>query len=459
MKNITSKLLYLFILLLSQSSFSQAWQSEGSATSLDGLTSNTSQQHIAIDSNNNNYILVHKDTQSKNFVLKYDGTTWATLGPYIPDGTNPPSNTNRIHSIAIDDNDTVYVAYVDVSLTNKVAVKKWDGNAWVYVGSSNGIAINTSGITNIVLKTLNNDLYITYFVPSLGIVVGKYDSANSTWNLVGGFNIANNADELDLAIDSNETPYLVYRDLSNNSFATVKKFDGTNWVLVGNPTTTIGSLPKINIKSDDTPVIAYISVSGNALINVKEFNGTSWVNFGNSVPTSFIPYNMSDRDLGFVLDTNDMPYLVYTENTTDKLGKVITIDNASNNWIELPSSNVPTGTEVRDNSIALDNQNVLHYTYRKSLVTKCVVYNATLSNQDFEVKPSVALFPNPTSNFFSIETIQPINDVGIYNIQGKRVKSFTQSHTSYNIEDLTSGLYFVNIETKNGTITKKLIKN
>lgn len=85
-------------------------------------------------------------------------------------------------------------------------------------------------------------------------------------------------------------------------------------------------------------------------------------------------------------------------------------------------------------------------------------YDPTLSTNDIEFKNSIAMYPNPTSNLFSIETNQPISKVTIYDVQGKKVKTFHQSHTSYNIEDLTSGIYFVNIKTDQGETTKKIIK-
>lgn len=85
-------------------------------------------------------------------------------------------------------------------------------------------------------------------------------------------------------------------------------------------------------------------------------------------------------------------------------------------------------------------------------------YDPTLSTNDVELKSSIAMYPNPTSSLFAIETNQPITEVSIYDVQGKRVKSFSQTNASYNTEGLTSGIYFVNIKTDKGELTKKLIK-
>lgn len=82
----------------------------------------------------------------------------------------------------------------------------------------------------------------------------------------------------------------------------------------------------------------------------------------------------------------------------------------------------------------------------------------SLSLNNFELENSISLFPNPTNSGFSIETKYPINKIDVYDIQGKTVKSFKEKLDFYDVEDLTSGLYFVNIKTDNSTITKKLIK-
>lgn len=85
-------------------------------------------------------------------------------------------------------------------------------------------------------------------------------------------------------------------------------------------------------------------------------------------------------------------------------------------------------------------------------------YDPTLSINKIELESSIALFPNPVSDGFSIETKHIINHISIIDIQGKSVKTFKEQLTSYNIEELTSGLYFINIKTNEGEITKKLIK-
>jgi hypothetical protein len=82
----------------------------------------------------------------------------------------------------------------------------------------------------------------------------------------------------------------------------------------------------------------------------------------------------------------------------------------------------------------------------------------SLSINDVELENSISLFPNPTNNGFTIKTNKTIQNVIVYNIQGKLIKSFDSLQHFYPIDDLKSGLYLLKIQTANGSITKKLIK-
>ena len=76
------------------------------------------------------------------------------------------------------------------------------------------------------------------------------------------------------------------------------------------------------------------------------------------------------------------------------------------------------------------------------------------------VKTTVNIFPNPVENSLNI-TIQNdvvINAVKLYDIQGKLLLEENNKFEQLDISHLSSGVLFVRIEMKNGTITEKLIK-
>jgi len=73
------------------------------------------------------------------------------------------------------------------------------------------------------------------------------------------------------------------------------------------------------------------------------------------------------------------------------------------------------------------------------------------------------LFPNPCKDYLEINLKNEFSEDTIaefYNEVGQicRIDYLKNKHTKIELNDLSSGIYFVKIKTKNETITKKLIK-
>ena len=66
------------------------------------------------------------------------------------------------------------------------------------------------------------------------------------------------------------------------------------------------------------------------------------------------------------------------------------------------------------------------------------------------------VYPNPTSNYVTIESKNIIISIEIVDLSGALVQTETQN--SFSIEQLTNGVYLMNIKTDSGTVTKRLIK-
>ena len=87
--------------------------------------------------------------------------------------------------------------------------------------------------------------------------------------------------------------------------------------------------------------------------------------------------------------------------------------------------------------------------------------SASLAIADYEKAPSIVLYPNPASNYFTLN--EPISKVQIFSITGQMVKSFEASQAAgyhFSISDLNQGLYIVKtFDENNGMKVLKFLKN
>jgi uncharacterized delta-60 repeat protein len=82
--------------------------------------------------------------------------------------------------------------------------------------------------------------------------------------------------------------------------------------------------------------------------------------------------------------------------------------------------------------------------------------NTTLNFQSFTDANSIALYPNPTNDYFSISNLKDIKKIEMFGINGKLIKSFT-SCEKYSISDINRGLYYLKIYTNSEKYNLELI--
>lgn len=85
-----------------------------------------------------------------------------------------------------------------------------------------------------------------------------------------------------------------------------------------------------------------------------------------------------------------------------------------------------------------------------------------LSNSEFELK-NIAIYPNPTSNLLNINsgTDASISAIQILDLNGRQMFTRTFNNVSdaqINVNDLSAGMYLINITAGDQTVTKKFLK-
>ena len=92
-----------------------------------------------------------------------------------------------------------------------------------------------------------------------------------------------------------------------------------------------------------------------------------------------------------------------------------------------------------------------------SVHTITIIDDETNSIDDIGLSSLIKLYPNPVKNSFKIEGDVFIETLSIYDILGQKIKSFTNINT-FDIDDLASGTYILEIISNKGTAKTKNIK-
>ncbi len=88
-------------------------------------------------------------------------------------------------------------------------------------------------------------------------------------------------------------------------------------------------------------------------------------------------------------------------------------------------------------------------------------YSATTLGNSTQDQISFTIYPNPASNliYFKGSKIK-IQNFKIFNINGQQVlQSAFNPATGIDVSHLTKGVYFIKVDTKDGSLMKKFIKN
>lgn len=101
-----------------------------------------------------------------------------------------------------------------------------------------------------------------------------------------------------------------------------------------------------------------------------------------------------------------------------------------------------------------------------NFITKATNTDTLLGTENFNTisTSKLSVYPNPVNNIVNISNTENllITKVSITDINGRTVKTVNTDgvvETQINVAELNAGIYFMNIDTNEGAVTKKIIKN
>ena len=120
--------------------------------------------------------------------------------------------------------------------------------------------------------------------------------------------------------------------------------------------------------------------------------------------------------------------------------------------------------DTRDSNTIIEDENFVG-TNLYSSDSKVIPFNVSYESLSLDKTDSelgFRLYPNPTKGLLNLSSISKMNEINIYDIQGKRVYSFKGSDYKQQIDisDLQNGMYILETRFDNHKIsTKRIIKN
>ena len=188
---------------------------------------------------------------------------------------------------------------------------------------------------------------------------------------------------------------------------------------------------------------------------------------GSSVTVSVTPSATVGIPQDVVFNYPDLNLTGETDNT------ITVMINASRNnvlWIfgekptvgAMPAGETGLGVLTRCGSTGTNNGCTRNFGVDNNFQMRVVAVSAPLTSQEFN-SDSFTIFPNPIADILTISNNNNYNvkSVSISDLNGRivKIKNFDSlSDIKINMTDLSSGMYIMNINTNQGTIIKKVIK-
>lgn len=227
-----------------------------------------------------------------------------------------------------------------------------------------------------------------------------------------------------------------------------------NWVSLNN-NPVLENLDALSVVTD---------ISGNGLgingpINITNFNVFSGLESANNIFLVAIETITSLDGFSSLLNVGNLT-IAHNSNLTSIEG----ISNLQSiEKLEISYNSTLSYCNIQPVCDAIENNHwdVIILTNAVGCNTKQEVADAcgvVLDVSKFELNNSIIIYPNPVFSMLQIETSNTLlfEKVTIYSTLGKLI--FESSEKQINLENLSAGIYFVEVITDKGVVTKKIVK-
>ena len=294
MKKVDVILLNLFSLIVSIT-FAQ-WTSVGAP---DFTSTNAAEITLELKQNGNPVVAYRSNDTDSIYAMECVTNNWIQLASTVtPTAAYQPQ-------ITLDQNDIPHVIYRNIN--DSIFIKKWNGTTWENFGSATGY-VNKGNNALLKFNSLNEPFVAFSNYSVFGGKCSVMNLNSGVWNYYISTFVTNfQAVQLDFNIASDNTVYIIAQN-SNGGVVSVYKPNGSVWSLVGptaNIANGIANFPKITIGPANIPYIFYGDNSVNGAATVRKWNGVDWELVGNQ---GFSVTSIGFSDLKIV---NGIPTVIF----------------------------------------------------------------------------------------------------------------------------------------------------
>jgi len=262
---------------------------------------------------------------------------------------------------------------------------------------------------------------------------------------------------------------------STNYWVTAASIGSDQFVGKATPTATTGNSTFVNyglvfdayspmiIKEIDVYPMHASNTTGTVTINLKNSAGTI-------LATQVANVNVS---VGGVLNTIPLNFEVPAAGTNYRL-VVDAATGISNLRREITTGfaypyTLPGVCSITASSFGVNpSPSYYYYLYNWKVAAKCesprmmvtaIVDTNCLSTSETDKKDAIKVYPNPFSEVINISTPELVKTIKVSDLSGKLVKTINQADSVIRLQDLSAGLYILQLDMKDGSKqTIKIIK-
>lgn len=360
MKKVDVILLNLFSLIVSIT-FAQ-WTSVGAP---DFTSTNAAEITLELKQNGNPVVAFRSNGTDSIYAMECVTNNWIQLSSTVT------STAAYQPQITLDQNDIPHVIYRNIN--DSIFIKKWNGTTWENFGSATGY-VNKGNNALLKFNSLNEPFVAFSNYSVFGGKCSVMNLNSGVWNYYISTFVTNfQAVQLDFNIASDNTVYVIAQN-SNGGVVSVYKSDGSVWSLVGltaNIANGIANFPKITIGQANIPYIFYGDNSVNGAATVRKWNGVDWELVGNQ---GFSVTSIGFSDLKIV---NGIPTVIFQNGSSQVMQFENGIWSTYGNILGLGNSHA---LAIRNDNTVFAAYNNAYNGYKLNVKKFCTIETSQATN-------------------------------------------------------------------------------